>query len=88
VVVGAGVGVGGRGDVPDTPVNDGIFNGFDCSNTTVGCLFTGTQSLGFPDPDSFLVADCTDTNFEIPTSKNCDCEVNAPTSPSGNLESC
>jgi surface protein len=84
--VGVGVGVGVRGGVPDTTV--GIANGFDCSNTTVGCLYTGTQSLGFQDPDSFLVANCTDTNFEFPTNENCDCQVNVPTSPFGNPENC
>jgi hypothetical protein len=46
-IVGVGVGVGVRGGEPDTPVTVGIDNGFDCSNTTFGCLYTGTQSLGF-----------------------------------------
>jgi hypothetical protein len=53
---------------------------FDCSNNAVGCRYTGTQSLGFQDPATFLIANCNDTNFEIPTSDNCDCEVNVPTS--------
>jgi hypothetical protein len=80
VGVGVGVGVGVRGGDPDTPVTVGVYNAFDCSDTTVGCLYTGSQSLGFQDAASFLVANCTDTNFEIPTSENCDCEVNIPTS--------
>jgi hypothetical protein len=87
MVVSVGVGVGVRvgmqrsGSTSEPPI-------FDCSNTTVGCLYTGTQSLGFQDPDSFLVANCTDTNFEIPTNENCDCEVNVPISPFGNPELC
>jgi hypothetical protein len=88
VGVGVGVGVGVRGGEPDTPVTIGIGNGFDCSNTTFGCLYTGTQSLGFQDPDSFLVANCADTNFEIPRSDNCGCEVNVPTSTPEGFESC
>jgi hypothetical protein len=74
----------GGGSTSEPPI-------FDCSNTTVGCLYTGTQSLDFQDmpPDSaFLVANCTDTNFEIPTSENCDCEVKVSTSPFGNPERC
>jgi hypothetical protein len=39
MVVGVGVGVGVRGGEPDTPVTVDIVNGFDCSNTTVGCLY-------------------------------------------------
>jgi hypothetical protein len=59
------------------------------SSTTVGCLHTGTQSFGFQDPDSFLVAkNCTDTNYENPISDNCGCEVNVPVSPFGNPERC
>jgi hypothetical protein len=40
------------------------------------------------DPDSFLVADCTDTNFEIPTGENCDCEIYYPSDTPGGFESC
>jgi surface protein len=81
VGVGVGVGVQGGGSTSATPI-------FDCSNVTVGCRYTGTQLLDFQDPDSFLVANCTDTNFEIPTNDNCECEVNIPTySPEG-FESC
>jgi hypothetical protein len=80
LVVGVGVGVGG-GSTSASPI-------FDCSNTTVGCLYIGSQSLDFQDPDSFLVANCTDTNFEIPTNDNCECEVNIPTSNPEGFESC
>jgi surface protein len=80
LVVGVGVGVGG-GSTSASPI-------FDCSNTKVGCLYIGSQSLDFQDPDSFLVANCTDTNFEIPTNDNCECEVNVPTSNPEGFESC
>jgi hypothetical protein len=87
-VVGVVVGVamqGGGSSSESLIFKNSIFN---CSNTSVGCLYTGTQSLGFQDPDSFLLANCMDTNFEIPTNENCDCEVNVPTSPFGNPERC
>jgi hypothetical protein len=81
----AGVGVGVQGGEPDIPVTLGIVNGFDCSNTTVGCLYTGTQLLDFQEPDSFLVANCTDTNFD---NENCGRKVNVPTPPFGIPEQC
>jgi surface protein len=80
MVVGVSVGVDG-----DSSSASSIF---DCSDTAVGCLYTGTQSLGFQDPDSFLVANCMDTVFEIPTNENCDCEVSVPASPFGNPAHC
>jgi hypothetical protein len=85
--VGVGVGLQGGGSSSESPL-------FDCSNEAIGCLYTGTeQSLYFQDPGSFLVANCTDTDldFDIPTSDNCDCEVNVPTyTPEGveGVESC
>jgi surface protein len=90
VVAGVVVLVGdGSGSTSESPIlNNSIFN---CGNTSVGCLYTGTQSLGFQDPDSLLIAICNDTNFEIPSSDNCDCEVNVPTSTPevfGSCQSC
>jgi surface protein len=78
VVVGVVVVVGGGSTSTSAP------SIFDCSNTTIGCLYTGTQLLDFQDPDRLLIANCTDANFEIP-SESCDCEVkvNVPTSPVG-----
>jgi surface protein len=61
---------------------------FDCSDSSAGCLYTGTDSFGFQNPASFLVANCTDTNFDIPYSENCDCEVNVPSSTNVGFESC
>jgi surface protein len=81
VVVGMVVGVGVGGSFSAPPI-------FDCSNKSVGCLYTGSQSLGFQDADTFLVANCMNTNFKIPTSENCDCEVNIPTSSTEGFESC
>jgi hypothetical protein len=91
VGVGAGVGLGvgarGGGDVVVAVGNSSESN-FDCSNTTVGCLYNGTVSLGFQEAGSFLVANCTDNNFENPTSDTCDCEVRVPNTTTGNPESC
>jgi hypothetical protein len=86
VGVGVGVGLQGGGSSSESRL-------FDCSNEAIGCLYTGTESLYFQDPGSFLVANCTDTDldFDIPTSDDCDCEVNVPTyTPEGvdGVESC
>jgi surface protein len=61
---------------------------FDCSNSAVGCLYTGQESFNFPDPDSVLIANCMDTDFTTPTSDNCQCEVSVPSSTFGNPERC
>jgi hypothetical protein len=87
VVIGlaTGVGVQGGGSASESRL-------FDCSNAAVGCLYAGTDSLYFSlyfqDPGSFLVANCTDTDFDIPTSDNCDCEINVPTYTPQGFESC
>jgi hypothetical protein len=87
VAVGVGVGVGVGGSNSDSD-SDSDSSGFDCSDTAVGCLYIGEVSLGFRDPDSFLVASCTDTNFENPTRDNCDCEIRIPVSSFGDSELC
>jgi hypothetical protein len=81
VGVGVGVGLQRDGSTSGSPL-------FDCSNAAVGCLYTGTESLYFQDPGSFLVATCTDTDldFDIPTSDDCVCEVNVPTYAPGSVE--
>jgi surface protein len=84
VGVGVVVGVGGSNSDLDADSSD-----FDFSEAnTVGCLCIGEVSLGFQDPDSFLVASCMDTNFENPTSDNCDCEVHVPVSTFRDSEHC
>jgi hypothetical protein len=84
VAVGVGVGVGVGWSNSDSDSSN-----FDCSETTVDCLYVGEASLGFQDPDSFLVASCTEsTDFENPTRDNCDCEVHVPVSNFGDSERC
>jgi hypothetical protein len=83
VVVGVGVSVGvaNNGGASSESPN------FDCSDAS-GCLYTGRRDFGFQDPASLLVGKCTDTTFDIPTSDNCDCEVNIPTDTPEGFESC
>jgi surface protein len=79
VVVGVVVGVGSNSGRSE----------FDCSDTSVGCLYTGSMSVfRFQDPETSLLVNCMDPKFEFPTSDNCTCEVTVPISNSGNSDSC